>query len=338
MKSLKLATPFGGTFLRALLYLILFCAALEGFARTPAASSLFPRESYGTSHPHFEVQLRRLRDRVAAGETVDCIFIGNSQVLFGLQPAVVEQAYREQSGRSLHCQNFGLGGLTPRTAGPLARVLIKNFHPALIVFETGVLDYSTSNMEGTDASIMSSPWMQYQLGTFSVDGWLYEHSQAFRLVFGIDRAINAIEEEHTDIAADGHAVLFGQSETPLEDQLKRFEASLDVLEITDRHVAGLKNLLALHSNQVQIVLIETPTHPAFYATKRKVRNLYPDFENMLAFQAAQAGVPLWLTRETLEFPQENWHDLAHLNDEGSTLFSREFGRFLAAVYPSQTSP
>lgn len=338
MKSLKITAPFGETFLRSVLYLLLFCAALELFARTPAAHIFFPRESYGTSHPHFEVQLRRLRDRIAAGEQVDCIFIGNSQVLYGLQPSVVEESYHEQTGKTIHCQNFGLGGLTPLTAGPLARVLIKNFHPSLIIFETGVLDYSTSNMEGTDVSIMSSPWMKYQLGVFSVDGWLYEHSNGFRLIFGIDRAIKAIEENDTEIKADGHSTLMGQTETPMEDQLKHFEASLEALQITERHVGGLKKLLSINSKQVQIIVIETPTHPLFYASKRKVRNLYPDFEKMLVFQTGQAGVPLWLSREALDLPAETWHDLAHLNEDGAVLLSRQLGQFLATVYTPPTSP
>ncbi len=337
MKSLKITAPFGETFLRSVLYLLFFCAALELFARTPAARVLFPLESYGTSHAHFEVQLRRLRDRIAAGEQVDCIFVGNSQVLYGLQPSVVEEAYHQKTGKTIHCQNFGLGGLTPLTAGPLARMLIKNFHPSLIVFETGVLDYSTSNMEGTDASIMSSPWMKYQLGTFSIDGWLYDHSNGFRLIFGIDRAIKNIEENNAEIEANGHSTLLSQTETPMEDQIKYFETSLDALEITERHVGGLRNLLSINSDQVRIVVIETPTHPMFYASKRKVRNLYPDFENMLVFQTGQAGVPLWLTREVLDLPEETWHDLAHLNEDGALRLSRQFGQFLATVYTPPTS-
>ena len=82
MKTLSITTPIGQTFLRSVLYLSLFCAVLELFARTPAARTWFPHESYGTSHPHFELQLVRLRERVARGESVDCIFIGNSQVLY----------------------------------------------------------------------------------------------------------------------------------------------------------------------------------------------------------------------------------------------------------------
>lgn len=340
MKTLRITTPFGQTFLRSVLYLLLFCVAFEFFARTPVSRFVFRRESYGSSHPHFETQLANLRDRIARGETVDCIFIGNSQVLYGINPTVVENAYYDKSGNTIHCQNFGLGGLTPLTSGSLARMLIKNFHPSLIVFETGVLDYAASSMEGTDASIMSSPWMKYQLGEFSIDGWLYEYSNGYRLLFGFDRTLKYIEESDTHIEADGFSKLEDKSDTPLEDQIKFFDNSLDLLAMTDRQVKGLEGLLALNPSQVKIVIIETPTHPVFYATKRKVRNLYPDFENMLSVRASAAGVPLWLTRDVVSLPEDQWHDLAHLNEEGSTYFSRQIGVFLASVYtpPDQSIP
>ena len=333
MKTLSITTPIGQTFLRSVLYLSLFCATLELFARTPAARAWFPRESYGTSHPHFELQLVRLRERVARGDSVDCIFIGNSQVLYGIDPQVVDAAYREASGREIHCQNFGLGGLTPRTTGPLVRVLIENFHPSLIVFETGILDYSSSSMEGTDASIMSSPWMKYQLGEFSIDGWLYQNSSGFRRIFGLDRTLKYIEEKKTLIEADGYASLTGQTGTPLQDQIEFFENNLANLEITQPQVDGLQALLALNPSQVQVVVIETPIHPVFYAAKRKVRALQPEFESMLTARAAENGVALWLTRDSLNLPEPQWHDLAHLNTEGSAYFSRQIGLFLASVYP-----
>ncbi len=332
MKTLRITLPIGRTFFQAALSLLIFCAILELFARTPASKFLFPRVSYGSSHPHFEIQLSRLRDRYAKEGKIDCIFIGNSQVLYGIDPSIVEQVYQEKTGRSIRCQNFGLGGLTPLTSGPLSKMLIRNFHPSLIVFETGVLDYSTSSMEGTDESIMSSPWMKYQLGDFSLDGWLYENSYAFRMVAGIDRTLKYIEESNTHIEWNGHAKLSGQTSTSIEDQVKFFETALSTLEITDRQVGGLENLLSLNSSEVQVVIIETPIHPAFYQIKRRVRNLYPTFESMLTFQTSQAGANLWLTRTEIELPVEEWHDLAHLNEEGSANFSRQIGYFLSNVY------
>ncbi len=340
MKTLRITLPIGRTFLQAALVLLVFCAALELFARTPVAKFLFPRVSYGSSHPHFEVQLTRLKERYTKEGEIDCIFIGNSQVLYGIDPSMVEQAYQEKTGRTIRCQNFGLGGLTPLTAGPLARMLIRNFHPSLIVFETGVLDYSTSSMEGTDESIMSSPWMKYQLGHVSLDGWLYENSYAFRMVAGIDRTLKYIEESNTHIEWDGHAKLSGQTTTSIEDQIQFFETALSTLEITDRQVGGLENLLSLNPAEVQVIIVETPIHPTFYQIKRKVRNLYPTFENMLTFQTHQADADLWLTRNEIDLPAEEWHDLAHLNEEGSIRFSLQIGYFLSRVYtpPSPNEP
>lgn len=334
MKTVKISLPFGRTFFQSLLFTLAFCAALEFLSRTPVVDRLFLPESYGSSHPHFETQMKQLKARVAREGQVDCIFIGNSQVLYGIDPVTVEQAYLDETGRAIHCQNFGLGGLPPMSAAPLAQVLIKNFHPEIIVFGTGLWDYSSANADSTHASLMSSPWFKYQFDDFTLDGWFYENSNAFRYIFGVDRALKSPDDKSDRIDVNGHAAYSGQTQLTLNEQLEYFETIAKRPELTQRQMDGLHDLLALNSSQVKIIVIETPFDPAFLEARRKARLLYPDFKNMLAAQTSLAGVDLWLTQDSIDFPHDEWYDLIHLNGEGATHFSRLLGSYLAAILPA----
>lgn len=334
MKTLKINLPLGQVLLKSLLWLFLFCAAIELFARTPIASTIFHYQSYGSSHPHFETQFVSMKAREAQGGPIDCIFLGNSQVLYGIDPTVVEQAYLEKTGNSIRCQNFGLGGLTPISAGPLARLLIKNFHPSVIIFGTGLWDYSSSNAEATKASIMSSPWVKYQLGTFSIDGWLYENSYSYRYIFGMDRYLKNMQGANTHIDANGHATYSGHTNLTVNEQLEYFETIAKRPDIDQLERDGLRDLLSLNSSEVRIIVIETPSNPTFYSVKRKARTLYPQFENMLVLQTRLADSNLWMTQHSEAIPPEDWYDLLHLNESGSVYFSRLLGEYLASINPA----
>ncbi len=335
MKTLKISLPYGRIFFQASLALLVSCLTLEFFARSPIVSNLSLPQSYGTSHPHFETQLTRLEERTAQGEKIDCIFIGNSQVLYGIDPSIVEQVYQEKTGHQIRCQNFGLGGLPPMSAASLARVLIQNFHPSVIIFGTGLWDYSSSNADSTNASLMSSPWMQYQLGHPSLDGWLYQNSIAYRYIFGLDRALKTGEDKSQSIDADGHATYSGQTGLSIYEQLEYFETIAKRPELTEPQVNGLRDVIALNSGELKIIIIETPFNPIFLDYKRKGRLLYPDFKRMLANQTDLAGVDLWMTQDNIQFPQENWYDLIHLNKEGSAYFSHQLGEYLATIQAFQ---
>ena len=333
MKTLKINLPLGQVLLQSLLWLCLFCVAIEVFARTPIAGTIFHYQSYGSSHPHFETQIISIKAREAQYGHIDCIFLGNSQVLYGIDPSVVEQVYLEKTGRSIRCQNFGLGGLTPISAAPLAELLIKNFHPSIIVFGTGLWDYSSSSATATKASIMSSPWVRYELGTFSIDGWFYENSYSYRTIFGMDRYLNNPNRENAHIDANGHATYSGHTDLTVTEQLEYFETLAKRPDITQPERDGLRDLLSLNSSEVKIIVIETPSDPAFYSVKRKARTLYPQFEKMLHIQTSLANSNLWLTQHSADIPTEDWYDLLHLNESGSVYFSRLLGEYLASIDP-----
>ena len=108
------------------------------------------------------------------------------------------------------------------------------------------------------------------------------------------------------------------------------------MEITVRQMNGLRDLLSLNSSQVKVVVVETPINPSIYLSKRKVRNLYPQFKNMLVFLTAQANADLWFTQTTVNIPKDDWRDIVHLNEKGSIYFSSLLGNYLASIFSTDT--
>ena len=333
MKSLKIKLPIGQVLLQSIIWLSLFCIAVELFARTSAGRNFFQYESYGSSHPHFDPQVIRIKARKAQDGHIDCIFLGDSQIFYGVDPSVVEQAYFDQTGKFIKCQNFGLGGLKPVTADALTRLLIKNFHPSIIIYGTDLFDY-TASLSGSDASIMSSPWVKYQLGTFSIDGWLIENWNSYRYYLGADRYLLNGDENEVHIESNGHSLKFSEkTNLSQQEQIDYFDSILDKPEITEEQLNGLHNTLSLNADEVKIIVIETPVNPMFFTLKQFSynRKVHPDFKNILENETAQAGTELWLTQDTVQIPEDGWYDLVHLNQKGTLFFSRLLGEYLGSI-------
>jgi hypothetical protein len=331
MKTIKLQLPFGVGLVQAIVWLTIFCAAVELFARAPAARSVLSVESYGSSHPQFDSQVVRIYAR-AESEHIDCIFLGNSQVLYDMVPEIVEATYLQKTGESIRCQNFGLGGIAPVTAAPLARILVKNFDPALIVFGTGVFDYSEDGLVGSHGSVMTSPWVQYQLGYYSVDGWLFTHSQAYRFYQGMDDLRLDGSAALTDFHDNGHpGNLHGHADMTEQEQMAYFNEILANPKITASHLGAFRELLALNSSELQIVVLETPVNPKYFEANQRAAQILPDFTNMLVSETGANGIPLLLTQDSLQFSEDQWFDLIHLNQDGAEYFSVILGGYLAEL-------
>lgn len=331
MKTLQIKSPFGGLLIYSLFYLVLLCSVLEFAARTSLTQGILQYESYGSSHPQFETQILQINARQALQGQIDCIFIGNSQVLYGIDPLTVEQTFLEKTGETIHCQNFGLGGMPPMTARSVAELLISQYHPSVIVFGTGLWDYTSS---AGNESIVSSPWVQYKLGIFSVDGWLFDHSQAYRLIFGLDRHLQNMEGDDKFIDPTGHSTLTGHAQLTTDEQKEYFYTIAKRPEITQLQRDGFRELLALNSAETRIIIMEMPSDPIFYSMNRKARNLHPEFEAMLISETTLSNTHLWLTQNSVTIPADGWYDLLHLNEEGAIYFSRLLGGQMALMTPS----
>lgn len=310
------------------------CVGAEALGRTPSVTEALPLESYGSSHPHFNTQVARIRARVAAVGQLDCIFIGSSQVLYDIDPAVIEAILQSKFNRPFHCQNFGLGGMTPLTAAPLAELLIKDFHPRLLIYGVSELDFIATGLDASDASIVSSPWFRYQLGDFSVDGWLLENSYAYRYYLGtVDYYFNRVTTE-PEIQFNGHSVKNATVSTmSLENQAVYFSQFYSRTILRQNHIQGFEHLMALDTQGSALAVLEMPTDPVYLSLNPRLESVYPSFADLLRSTSEVTNRTLWLTQTTTDFAQSDWYDMVHLNNRGSAVLSGIVAGYLSTMYP-----
>ncbi len=334
MKTLNIKLPIGQTLIQALGGLAILLLLLEGFVRIPPIQrQLAKYEFYGSSHPHFDAQVRSIRARAEISGKIDCVFVGNSQVLYDIDPAIVEDVYLKKTGEKITCQNFGLGGVTPIALSSVIKVLIKNFHPSVIILGTNLFDYSIPPGEGARASIMASPWFTYQLGKFSVDGWLIENSLSYQYYLGIDHYILAGSEILSDIEENGHSFRFSER-TPmtLDEQTEYFDNTFPAPALLKAQTKALDGILKLQTKKIKIIVLETPMTSKMFDVKRPSKKLYPQFVDMLKTVTERAKSELWLTQDELDIPEDGWYDLIHLNKIGATYYSTMIGEKLGEIF------
>lgn len=334
MKTLNIRLLPENVVTQSIILLVIICVISEVIARTPIVKSMNLYESYGGSHPQFDTQVVRIKSRYTKEGHIDCILLGNSQILSGIDPAVLQQIYQKKTGRNITCQTFGLGGLVPSTAASLAKLLIQKYHPSIIIFGTSMFDYTFYN--SADASIMSSPWVKYQLGTFSIDGWLIENSNAYRYYLGINHYLLYYGANgETRLDSNGHLPFYGRDEKTKEQLLNETSGILKTLDITETQVNGLYNIVSLNSDDVKIIVLEMPVNPEIFGFSRYARKIYPDFRNILINETTLAGAELLLTKDKVEIPENDWHDLTHLNQTGTLYFSHIVGNYMTNVVLSK---
>jgi hypothetical protein len=332
MKTLGLRWPFGRVALHALGLLAAFCLLVELLVRMPGAESVLPDESYGSSHAHFNTQLSRIRARVQQDGRLDCIFMGDSQVLHDIDPALVEAQLSGRLNRPVRCQNFGLGGMSLLGADQLARILIERFQPRVVVLGVSELSFIHSSMDSSGLSIFSSPWVQQQLGKPSLDGWLFENSSAYRHYLGATARVFDNFVQNPEIQPDGYSVKFADKSTmSLADQVVYFKQYYSRPTVSQSHLDAFGEMLALDSARTRIAVVEMPIDPQYFSLNKPLQRHFDEYRQRLQQTALAAGISVWLTQDSLKLPEDAWHDLIHLARPGTLVISPWIADQLASI-------
>jgi len=146
-------------------------------ARYRPLRAVLKAPSLGSSSRRFEMQFNSLERYAASAGTVDCIVMGNSTALMGVDPNALTRGYEERTGHELRCFNFGVSGMTASAVGGIAPILVTLYRPWLLIYVISARDVG-ANVDGP--LLAETPWVQYRQGRFSLEGWLVEHSAAFR--------------------------------------------------------------------------------------------------------------------------------------------------------------
>ncbi len=323
----------------ALLILVLLLALVEMAARTDFIGAHLPAPSIGGSIKPLGIKLAYLDELVEKKGHVDCIFLGASMILLGIDPETFSQAYRSRTGQEIVGFNFGIGGFIPPAAGIMARILIEKYQPKLLLWGLSPTSFSDKIVRTPEKLLMEIPWVRYRLGAFNLEGWLADHSYAYRyfLRFRIWLEQPGYSKELSDlepyISRYGRKITKSKKLTPLPANPKKeihARSKLKDFKMSKKAIAALREVIKLRS-QVQIVIFEIPVH-------RNILSFYgrgpDDHYRILSFirkQARRGGILFIPTMHLDLIPDEGWSNLNHLNNYGSRIFSSWLGEQMAQV-------
>ncbi len=319
---------------------------LEGIFRMPWVQSRLPFQAYGINHIQFEYQLMRLQDFTRRYGAPDCFILGTSQSLRGIDPEILNPALQSSSGEKLTCYNFSIVGVNMSTNLLFAEILVQEYHPRLFIIGTSFLDYTTSRENRYDPRFEESAWVKYKLGHLNLQGWLIEHSYAYRAVLYLSYAAPAFmdfSEVHNEERKWGFQLSeygYGYSDHAIDLDEPLTEAFINnFLEQFGDFGLSTWNLDSLNAiaelaaeNGITLVLVEMPYTSTLvelrgedgtaHAYSQTLQDFIARANARLEEIARQYHLPFWKAPSHLAYPPDAWHDLYHLNVHGSPLFTR----------------
>ncbi|NDJ79099.1 MAG: hypothetical protein GYB65_22850 [Chloroflexi bacterium] len=323
--TLHLRFPLGQTLALALALVVVIAGMAEGAARLLLDGSDRPT-AIGSENPTLDVKIGML-DRLDAEGGVDCIFLGSSVVLNGLDPAAFAVAFRTQTGTDITCYNFGVPALTAQSAGLLAELLVERYEPRLLVYGFTLRAVGERSAQAAEVydSIADTPWVAYQRGEANAQGWLVEHSTLLRHYLAYRNwphdDYTTWRAQFTDAPPDGYEPFLVTR--PFDPATIETPSYFRAYALSPAELDGLETILAL-SDGTQVLLVEMPL-PLF------VLEMFDGgaagYDALLSGEigdlAAAYDVPLWTTSALDLIPAVGWaEDAHHVNHRGAQLLSR----------------
>jgi hypothetical protein len=337
--SLKITRPIGQTLGLAVLWIALIAIAIEIPSRVAAIESRLPAQGFGSAHRQFEIQLDRLITR-AEHESADCIVIGNSHILRGIDPQSIEAVYHAQTGGDLHCQNFGLRGTSMELNGKLASVLAREFQPNVIIVGFAFIDADPTLVGKGDRNILNSPWVKYQLGeTFNIEGLIIDNLYSYRYYLGINSTyfsnVQLLDADGAEFDSNIQPNGFNPSSSlfdPLNvppDRETEIRSAFSSIRIAAESILGLEAIFALEDQGLEVIMVEMPVSPYVIDLSPKIAERRAEFIRAIDAISGQQPIIFWQTQGLSELTAESWSDHNHLNQSGAETFSRWLGAQLS---------
>jgi len=333
----------GRTLLLALALLALLCAALESGARLliePGSRRL----GIGSSNPYVDAKVGAVERLIDREGSLDCLLIGSSVVFYGLVPQVIEQAYRERTGQAIACYNLGIPALTATGAEALAEAVVARYQPRLLVygFTLRALAQDVPQSKEVYQQIVGTPWIRYQRGEWTLEGWLIAQSDALRYYLPSRDWMRSDYRQREDPyrqaeSGGGYAPFAGGG--ALNPETVHIPAYFSPYRPDPDALKAFAGLVALNSPTTQVLLIEMPL-PRFFLEQMEggIAGYLGEIESLAAW-GKRYGVPLWSLSPLDLVPLEGWaEDAHHVNDLGAIQVSAWLGVALADAAMTGTLP
>lgn len=322
-RTLVIEKPFGFTIFLAGIILVLTWGIAEALLRLSVQYSLLPTPRIGSVNAELDTKLIQLDKFLNENGSIDCIFLGSSQLDEAVNPAVFEKTYQDLTGNHLRCFNFSLGTLTASPAGKIARLLAIRYHPKILFIGISARDFSKDFGELT-RPLLDDPWVRYALGDFTLSGWLTENSYTYRELLTIRSSLNpdymALHDRLSyQLTAQGYLTVTGNDlSNPKKNFIPKFKLSKEDL-------AGLDEIAELNSDHLQVIFLEVPVHYSFIPFYIQADPLAYQtlFIEPITTYFFQKNLPFWQNQELMQeiVPDSGWNDVKHFNKSGAEIFS-----------------
>ena len=316
-ESLKIQRPDWRMFRVATLLLVVYFIAGELLFRLDAVQNALSGPRIGSRHEQFEQQVARLDKLVREGEPIDCIFLGNSMIWLGVDPLVVDRVFESRTGHEIHCFNFGVSALPASSAGQIAPVLVKKYHPKILVYGTFARDYAIPRDVEDAFAVSDTPWLRYQNGEFNVMGWLYENSSVFRYKSHMrDMLLRRylegvfVQEKAPAYQAYGldpkYDVRLDVHEPPDPQDVNNRDPVrwLSHYEIREENIEGLRRILELSNPETTVIVLEMPFHENAYGFFANGRKDYARYVHQVSAVAEAAHTSIWYLEDQPRLPAD----------------------------------
>lgn len=346
-QTLQLRRPYGRSLVIAAWFLIIFLALTEHALKVAPVHLLLGAPALGSEHRQFEQQWHRLEMYQAAHGHVECIMIGDSTVMSDFSPVALGEAYRQQTGEEITCYNFGVGAFSAMGLSLLAEILIREYSPQHLIVGVESLNFTVPRDEQGGADLSRVPWVRYQLGEFTLEGWLYEHTHLYRYLGVLGQLVSSEVDYNVVLLAaadersvyeDGYAPLQGsgplavsEPPDPVIDHpyIEHYFSAHSPFRILPENLEALDKILALDNAATCIILVEMPVADTFHTFFGNDEQDYRMFIDTLHTKATAMNVSFWRLDNMQMLPYHTWFNYNHLNSDGALIFSRWLGKMLA---------
>lgn len=339
--TLQARKPFGRILWLVYIELLFLFGFAEWVSRLEAFQAYLTPPKMGSSHYQLGHKLALLDDEVKDNGPIDCIMIGSSMVDVGFDPESFQDGYHETTGRDIRCFNFGIDASTAVSSSALAKIIIEDYKPRLLIFGTDARDYAVLSHERDPRTILDTPWVQYRHGNFSLEGWLQDHSYLYRYRQHFGRLVRfqfmgtSWSETHLTfpILANGFTRLSKVSayinDPPnLQDgsyEVRYYGRIYSKYRMLDENFAALEKIMDHNDSGTHVIVVEMPVSDGLYFFFGNGKADYDRFVRHVDELTSRHDVPFWRTEPLDSIPDTGWADYSHMNAKGAAIFSTWLG-------------
>ena len=343
MKSptLQIRTASAKTLWLTLVLLFFLFGIGEWTTRLETFQMFFTPPKMGSRHYQLGHKLALLDDLIKNSGPIDCLVLGSSMIDTGFDPDGFQRGYQEITGRKIRCFNFGIDASSATSTAALARIVMDDYQPRLLIIGTDPRDYAVPGNDRDPMVILNAPWVQYRQGQGSIEGWLLDHSYLYRYRQHLGRLarlnLGATLASHTEsqfeIRPNGFTPMSKVS-TYINDPPDPNDGSFEVRYYTrifssytvlDENIRALESMMAYNGTKTQVLVVEMPVSDGLYYFFSNGSADYDRFVESVSKAAALYDVPFWRTEPLDSIPDHGWLDYSHLNVDGAEIFSTWLG-------------